>query len=103
MLPSPQPFLIQHIHDCRRSFCSIITAGLLIPCFRPPQIQKLVNMQSSRGWSPLLNAAENGHEGIVSTLLDHHARVDVFDSEGKAALHLAAEHGYKLVSCGKYC
>ncbi|XP_042235992.1 serine/threonine-protein phosphatase 6 regulatory ankyrin repeat subunit B-like, partial [Homarus americanus] len=61
------------------------------------KIQKLVNMQSSRGWSPLLNAAENGHEGIVSTLLDHHARVDVFDSEGKAALHLAAEHGYKLV------
>ncbi|XP_063885899.1 serine/threonine-protein phosphatase 6 regulatory ankyrin repeat subunit C-like isoform X3 [Scylla paramamosain] len=66
--------------------------------FTPPdKIQKLVNMQSSRGWSPLLNAAENGHEGIVSTLLDHHARVDVFDSEGKAALHLAAEHGYKLV------
>ena len=55
-------------------------------------------MQSSRGWSPLLNAAENGHEGIVSTLLDHQARVDVFDSEGKAALHLAAEHGYQLVS-----
>lgn len=63
-----------------------------------PQIQKLVNMQSSRGWSPLLNAADNGHEGIVSTLLDNQARVDVFDSEGKAALHLAAEHGYKLVS-----
>ncbi|XP_069948336.1 serine/threonine-protein phosphatase 6 regulatory ankyrin repeat subunit B-like [Cherax quadricarinatus] len=61
------------------------------------KVQKLVNMQSSKGWSPLLNAAENGHEGIVSTLLDHHARVDVFDSEGKAALHLAAERGYKLV------
>lgn len=60
-------------------------------------------MQTIRGWSPLLNAAENGHEGIVSTLLDHHARVDVFDTEGKAALHLAAEHGYKLVSCGKCC
>ncbi|XP_050688189.1 serine/threonine-protein phosphatase 6 regulatory ankyrin repeat subunit C-like isoform X2 [Eriocheir sinensis] len=66
--------------------------------FTPPdKIQKLVNMQSSRGWSPLLNAADNGHEGIVSTLLDNQARVDVFDSEGKAALHLAAEHGYKLV------
>ncbi|XP_069167057.1 serine/threonine-protein phosphatase 6 regulatory ankyrin repeat subunit B [Procambarus clarkii] len=61
------------------------------------KVQKLVNMQSTKGWSPLLNAAENGHEGIVATLLDHHARVDVFDSEGKAALHLAAERGYKLV------
>ncbi|KAK3858889.1 hypothetical protein Pcinc_034947, partial [Petrolisthes cinctipes] len=66
--------------------------------FTPPdKIQKLVNMQSSKGWSPLLNAADNGHEGIVATLLDNNSRVDVFDSEGKAALHLAAEHGFKLV------
>jgi ankyrin repeat protein len=30
----------------------------------------------------------------VSTLLANHARVDVFDLEGRSALHLAAEHGY---------
>jgi len=27
-------------------------------------------------------------------LLANHARVDVFDLEGRSALHLAAEHGY---------
>lgn len=30
----------------------------------------------------------------VNTMLANHARVDVFDLEGRSALHLAAEHGY---------
>ncbi|XP_064110745.1 serine/threonine-protein phosphatase 6 regulatory ankyrin repeat subunit C-like isoform X2 [Macrobrachium nipponense] len=61
------------------------------------KLQQLMNGQSTRGWSPLLNASDKGHDGIVTMLLDHQARVDVFDHEGKAALHLAAEHGYMLV------
>ena len=54
-------------------------------------------MASSTGWSPLLCAAEKGHLGIVKILLETQARVDSFDKEGKAAIHLAAENGYKEV------
>ncbi|KAK7084117.1 hypothetical protein SK128_005221, partial [Halocaridina rubra] len=64
---------------------------------RKDKIQQLMNGQSTRGWSPLLNASDKGHESIVNILLDHQARVDVFDQEGKAALHLAAEHGFQPV------
>ncbi len=31
------------------------------------------------GWSPLLVASEHGHLDILKILLQHHARVDVFD------------------------
>jgi len=30
-------------------------------------------------------------------MLNNHARVDVFDNEGRSALHLAAERGYLKV------
>nr|XP_048697723.1 serine/threonine-protein phosphatase 6 regulatory ankyrin repeat subunit A-like isoform X4 [Caretta caretta] len=49
-------------------------------------------------WSPLLVAAERGHTAIVKILLQHHARVDVFDEHGKAALHLAAENGHDQIA-----
>ena len=61
------------------------------------QIQGLVNRPSKKGWSALLSAADHGHVGIVNTLLDNQARVDVFDFEGMAALHLAAARGNKPV------
>ncbi|KAL7641411.1 UNVERIFIED_CONTAM: hypothetical protein RMT77_008551 [Armadillidium vulgare] len=63
----------------------------------PEKMQTLVNMTSSKGWSPLLSASQHGHVGIVDILLKHQARVDIFDSEGKAALHLAADKGFKPV------
>ena len=31
------------------------------------------------GWSPLLTACDNGNADIVRVLLQHNARVDVFD------------------------
>ena len=62
------------------------------------QMQAIVNGASKAGWSPLLTAADHGHVGIVNMLLDNHARVDVFDTEGRAALHLAAAKGYMGVS-----
>ena len=34
---------------------------------------------------------------VALLLLQHHARVDVFDTEGKAALHLAAEIGSREI------
>ncbi|XP_076081609.1 uncharacterized protein LOC143052446 isoform X2 [Mytilus galloprovincialis] len=62
-------------------------------------VQKAVNKQSKNGWSPLLVASEQGHISIVKILLQHHARVDVFDeNHGKAALHLAAESGHDQVA-----
>ncbi|XP_052864009.1 poly [ADP-ribose] polymerase tankyrase-1 [Anopheles cruzii] len=60
-------------------------------------IQKAMNRQSSVGWTPLLIACNRGHMELVNNLLANHARVDVFDNEGRSALHLAAEHGYLQV------
>lgn len=57
-------------------------------------VQKELNRQSSIGWTPLLIACNRGHMELVNNLLANHARVDVFDIEGRSALHLAAEHGY---------
>ncbi|XP_070555789.1 serine/threonine-protein phosphatase 6 regulatory ankyrin repeat subunit B-like isoform X2 [Ptychodera flava] len=64
----------------------------------PARVQLAVNRQSKNGWSPLLVASEQGHIEIVKILLQHNARVDVFDEHGKAALHLAAENGHVEVA-----
>lgn len=60
----------------------------------PADIQKELNRQSSIGWTPLLIACNQGHMDLVNNMLANHARVDVFDIEGRSALHLAAEHGF---------
>ena len=53
-------------------------------------VQLAVNKQNSLGWAPLLAAASRGHMETVDLLLKCNARVDVFDNEGRSALHLAA-------------
>lgn len=58
------------------------------------EVQKALNRQSAVGWTPLLIASHRGHMELVTNLLANHGRVDVFDLEGRSALHLAAEHGY---------
>ena len=65
----------------------------LIKRMSPAQVQLAVNQQSATGWSPLCVSSAKGHLKITSILLEHHARVDVFDLEGKSSLHLAAEFG----------
>ncbi|XP_067414419.1 serine/threonine-protein phosphatase 6 regulatory ankyrin repeat subunit B-like [Emydura macquarii macquarii] len=62
------------------------------------RMQQSINKQAKNGWSPLLVAADRGHTAIVKILLQHHARVDVFDEHGKAALHLAAENGHDQIA-----
>ncbi|XP_037747859.1 serine/threonine-protein phosphatase 6 regulatory ankyrin repeat subunit A isoform X4 [Chelonia mydas] len=62
------------------------------------RMQQSINKQAKNDWSPLLMAAERGHTAIVKILLQHHARVDVFDEHGKAALHLAAENGHDQIA-----
>lgn len=64
---------------------------------KPTEIQKALNRQNTIGWTPLLIACHQGHTEMVNTLLANHARVDVFDNEGRSALHLAAEQGYLQV------
>lgn len=60
-------------------------------------VSKSLNRQNSIGWTPLLIACHRGHMELVTNLLANHARVDVFDVEGRSALHLAAERGYLQV------
>lgn len=67
------------------------------------EAQKALNRQNSVGWTPLLIACHQGHMEMVSTLLGNHARVDVFDNEGRSALHLAAEQGYLQVRIYLFC
>lgn len=57
-------------------------------------VQKALNRQSAIGWTPLAIASHRGHMELVNSLLANHGRVDVFDLEGRSALHLAAEKGY---------
>ncbi|GIX84602.1 ankyrin-1 [Caerostris extrusa] len=63
---------------------------------RLPQskLQIACNKQAANGWSPLLYACDSGKSLVVQLLLQNGARVDVFDIEGRAGLHLAAEHGH---------
>ena len=56
-------------------------------------IQLSVNKQNSMGWAPLLASASRGHKEVTEVLLSHNARVDVFDNDGRSALHLAADYG----------
>lgn len=56
-------------------------------------VQLAVNKQNSLGWAPLLAASSRGHRDVVELLLKCNARVDVFDNEGRSALHLAADCG----------
>jgi ankyrin repeat protein len=46
------------------------------------------------GQSPLLLASEQGHLEIVKILLNHHARVDVFDEVSLVALIHTAQLAY---------
>ena len=52
-----------------------------------------INMKGTRkknlGWSALHLASYFGHEGIVKTLLEHGADVDLLNSTGDTALHKA--------------
>lgn len=61
------------------------------------EVAKALNRQNAMGWTPLLIAAHKGHMELVNSLLTNHSRVDVFDNDGRSALHLAAERGYQSV------
>ncbi|XP_065684627.1 serine/threonine-protein phosphatase 6 regulatory ankyrin repeat subunit A isoform X1 [Hydra vulgaris] len=60
---------------------------------------KASNCPNIKGWTPLLIACHFGHLGIVRTLLEHDARLDYFDQDGKTALHIASQSGH--ISCAE--
>ena len=54
-----------------------------------------VNAPFSTGWTPLMDAAANGHEALVRVLLVHRAALDSADAEGNTALMLACANGHE--------
>ncbi|XP_027850754.2 serine/threonine-protein phosphatase 6 regulatory ankyrin repeat subunit A isoform X2 [Aphis gossypii] len=90
----------QH-HETALHFCAVAGNNEVLTAMlngmSPTEIQQSMNRQSSVGWTPLLIACHRGHMSLVNTMLNNHARVDVFDNEGRSALHLAAERGYLKV------
>ncbi|KAI9764162.1 MAG: hypothetical protein M1840_008644 [Geoglossum simile] len=47
--------------------------------------------------TPLLRAAEKGHETVARLLLEKGADLNAKTLDGKTALHLAAENGHVMV------
>ncbi|XP_047997142.1 serine/threonine-protein phosphatase 6 regulatory ankyrin repeat subunit B isoform X1 [Leguminivora glycinivorella] len=93
--------ITKHNHETAFHFCAIAgnndVMTEMITHMSAADVGRALNKQNSVGWTPLLIACHRGHMELVSTLLSNHARVDVFDVEGRSALHLAAEHGYLQV------
>ncbi|UYV75383.1 hypothetical protein LAZ67_13000071 [Cordylochernes scorpioides] len=80
--------------------CRIGNCNILEEILKNLELHEIIisfNKQDKNGWSPLLYASHSGNPAVVKLLLQQHARIDVFDEVGKAALHLAAERGHAEV------
>ncbi|OQV12783.1 Ankyrin-3 [Hypsibius exemplaris] len=78
------------LHYCAR-FGNYEILSTILAYLGPERILSGLNRVAKNGWSPLLTACDQGNADVVRVLLKNNARVDVFDEEGRAALHLAAE------------
>ena|SRR5436190_226379 len=56
-----------------------------------------INARDHWGWTPLLQAVERGHKGIVKLLLDHKADVNAISDGEFTALHWAVMRGHEMV------
>lgn len=52
-----------------------------------------LNVSNPGGWTPLQEAAENGHLNIVKLLIDNGAFLDQADKEGRTALYWSSKTG----------
>jgi len=55
-------------------------------------------MQDDRGWTALHYGANNGHEGIVTLLLEYGANAAIMDNDGSTARDLAIVNGHTTVA-----
>ncbi|KAJ1322880.1 ankyrin repeat domain-containing protein 50 [Microdochium nivale] len=51
------------------------------------------NAEASLGRTPLLIAAEHGHDAMIECLLDHGANIEACDFGGNSTIHVAAKEG----------
>jgi len=56
-----------------------------------------VNAKSDDGWTPLHQAANNGHKEIAELLIDKVADVNAMSDIGRTPLYWAADSGYKEI------
>ncbi|KAG8184723.1 hypothetical protein JTE90_019327 [Oedothorax gibbosus] len=91
-IPS-EKYRMTSIHYCAKEGNADILHEILNQ-IDPTMLQGACNRIALNGWTPLLYACQTGHPEVVKLLLQNSARVDVFDENGKAALHLAAEFGH---------
>ena len=54
-----------------------------------------IDRQDKYGWTALISASENGHQGIVKALLAAGADIDLQDTNGRTALIWASENGHE--------
>jgi ankyrin repeat protein len=52
-----------------------------------------INIKDNKGWTPLINAVNNGQKGTCALIVSFGALVNVKDNEGKTALFWASEKG----------
>lgn len=57
------------------------------------QFEKFINSTDSGHWTPLVWAAENGHNEVVSYLLSLGADANICDAENNTVVHWAALSG----------
>jgi ankyrin repeat protein len=72
------PGSVQIVQNKKSRVCTLYLLYIIFPC-------SYITIQN--GWSPLLEACARGHVGVSKILLQHHARIDVFDDCGRTVLY----------------
>jgi ankyrin repeat protein len=65
----------------------------IYPYFAPAVRSSNYNIRSGDGLAPLHYAAREGHEGLISFLIDRNANINIKNASGAAPLHEAARSG----------
>lgn len=85
------PVLLDFFVACEKGYYD----DVFIYCScQTPINEEGIGRHNSESQRPLSLAAANGHEKVVSLLIEHHADVNAVDKKGRSALHLAAWKGH---------